>query len=121
MQKLTDREVDIMMAIWHSEIQPVPTGEILRNTQQTQRNPLQALQVVLRRLCEKGVVSCAKGKQTNLYTPLVSEEAYLKFAVENFLFHHYPQNQMRFVTHYIQEHAGELSASDLNFLREALK
>lgn len=121
MEKLTDREVDIMMAIWHSEFRPVPTGEVLRNAPRTKRNSLQSLQVVMRRLCEKGVVSCEKGRQTNYYSPLISEEEYLRFACENFLSHHYPCNPSAFAVNYIVEHAAQLPDSDLETLRKALE
>lgn len=89
MEKLTDREVDIMMAIWNSENNPVPTGEILQQINRARRNSLQTLQVVLRRLCGKGVLQCEKGRQTNFYYALISKEDYLKFATENFVKYHF--------------------------------
>lgn len=89
MEKLTDREVEVMMAIWNSENDPVPTGEILGRINRAKRNSLQTLQVVLRRLCEKGVIQCEKGKQTNLYRALIRKDDYLKFATENFVGHHF--------------------------------
>lgn len=89
MEKLTDREVDVMMAIWNSEHEYVPTGEILRHINRAKRNSLQTLQVVLRRLCEKGAIQCEKGRQTNLYRALIDEKQYLEFATENFVLHHF--------------------------------
>lgn len=89
MEKLTDREVNIMMVIWNSECDPVPTGEILDKIEQAKRNSLQSLQVVLRRLCGKGVLQCEKGRQTNLYHAVISKEDYLKFATENFVNYHF--------------------------------
>lgn len=73
MEKLTDREVDVMMAVWNSTLEAVPTGEILRNINRAKRNSLQTLQVVLRRLCEKGVIQCEKGRQTNHYRALIDD------------------------------------------------
>lgn len=89
MEKLTDREVDVMMAIWNSTYDPVPTGDILRYINRMKKSSLQTLQVVLRRLCEKGVISCEKGVHTNLYRPLITEEEYIKFSEINFIAYHY--------------------------------
>lgn len=119
MEKLTDREVDVMMAIWNSTYDPVPTGEILRHINRAKRNSLQTLQVVLRRLCEKGVIECEKGRQTNLYRALITEEDYLKFASDNFVQHHFHNSPRNLVFSFLRN--GRLSERDINDLHEYIE
>lgn len=118
MEKLTDREVDVMMAIWNSTYEAVPTGEILRHINRAKRNSLQTLQVVLRRLCEKGVIQCEKGRQTNLYRPLIKEEDYLEFASQNFVEHHYHSSPRNLVFAFLRHR--RLNKRELNELRDYL-
>lgn len=119
MEKLTDREVDVMMAIWNSTYEAVPTGEILRHINRAKRNSLQTLQVVLRRLCEKGVIQCEKGKQTNLYRPLITEKEYLAFAKENFVQHHYHSSPKMLMFSLLQE--TRFSEKDMEEMRSFME
>lgn len=89
MEKLTDREIDIMMTVWNSPNEAVPTREILKQVVQASQHPLQTLQVALRRLCEKDMLACEKTPHTNRYRALVTKEDYLVFAVNNFLAYHF--------------------------------
>lgn len=118
MEKLTDREVDVMMAIWNSTYDAVPTGEILRHINRAKRNSLQTLQVVLRRLCEKGVIQCEKGRQTNLYRPLIKEDDYLDFASQNFVDHHFHSSHRNMVFSFLRH--KNLSKRDMDDLRNYL-
>lgn len=86
---LTDREVDVMLIIWESSSLPVSTSEIYHAINLAERNSLQTLQVVLRRLCNKGALVCEKGKQMNYYRALVRKVDYMRFATDNFLEHHF--------------------------------
>lgn len=120
MEKLTDREVDVMMAAWNYDIDKVPTGYILKNINRAKRNSLQTLQVVLRRLCEKGCLRCEKGRQTNLYTALFSKEAYLEFAGKLFLYHHYPNNPLKFAIQVLADNRNLLTAADAERLQKII-
>lgn len=121
MEKLTDHEVDVMMAIWSHEDGLAPTGYILKHIKRAKRNPLQVLQVVLRRLCEKGCIQCVKGKQTNIYIPKIEREAYVEFAGEIFLEHHYPSNPLKFALGVISKNRELLTEEDVKKLQEILE
>lgn len=112
MEKLTDREVDIMMAVWYSANEAVPTGEILRYVNRAKQNSLQTIQVVLRRLCEKDVLQCAKGKHTNFHRALITKEDYLKFALGNFLLQHFQGSVEAYIRFLIKE--KRISREDLD-------
>lgn len=120
MEKLTDREVDVMMAVWNYESEQVPTGYILKHINRSKRNSLQTLQVVLRRLCEKGCLRCDKGRQTNLYTALLQKDAYLEFTGKIFLAHHYPHNPLKFILQTLSENRGLLTAADVKRLQNII-
>lgn len=121
MEKLTDREVDVMMAIWNHENELVPTGYILKHINRAKRNSLQTLQVVLRRLCDKGCLQCVKGKQTNLYIPKIDRDAYVEFAEEIFLEHHYPYNPLKFALGVLSRKRNLLTEADVKQLQEILE
>ena len=66
-KRLPESELDIMLAVWTAE------GEI-----SALDRPLtaSALHSYLKRLEEKGFLSCRKEGKTNLYTPLISKARY---------------------------------------------
>lgn len=85
MDRLTDREIEIMHAIWESENDKVPTGEILKHLNQTKKRYLQPVQVVLRRLCDKNVLECNKIGHLNYYVSLIDPEEYRKYETGTFI------------------------------------
>lgn len=97
MDRLTDREIEIMHAIWESENDKVPTGEILKYLNQTKKRYLQPVQVVLRRLCDKNVLECNKIGHLNYYVSLIDPEEYRKYETGTFIERLYkgkPENLM---------------------------
>lgn len=114
MNLLTDREVDVMMIIWESPSVPTSTGEIFSAINLAKRNSLQTLQVVLRRLCDKGMLTCEKGKQMNYYRALVTKEDYLAFSTDNFLAYHFHGSIKRQIGLLVK--SGKLTNQDLNDL-----
>lgn len=114
MKKLTDREADVMTAIWESPNEKVSTGEILKTIQQAQRNALQTLQVILKRLVTQGFIVCEKARLTNLYTAIISQEDYLDFATNNFILHHYPNlTPDKFIIKMVRTHLNRSEIKEL--------
>lgn len=114
MKKLTDREADVMTAIWESPNEKVSTGEILKTIQRSQRNALQTLQVILKRLVTQGFIVCEKARQTNLYTAIISQEDYLDFATNNFILHHYPNlTPDKFIIKMVRTHFNRSEIEEL--------
>ena len=72
-KRLPESELDIMLAVWTAESE-ISAPEILSALDR----PLtaSALHSYLKRLEEKGFLSCRKEGQTNLYTPLISKARY---------------------------------------------
>lgn len=92
METITNKELDVMMAIWDFEeanLEPAPTGFIRQTISQNYEVSLQTIQVVLRRLVEKEFISCSKGPNTNLHSSIVKKEEYIMYALDNFISHHY--------------------------------
>ncbi len=72
-KRLPESELDIMLVVW-GEAGPVTAPAILERLER----PLtaSALHSYLKRLEEKGFLSCTKTGKVNTYTALISEEAY---------------------------------------------
>ena len=72
-KRLPESELDIMLVIWTKE-GGITAPAILESLER----PLtaSALHSYLKRLEEKGFLSCAKEGKNNIYTPLVSREEY---------------------------------------------
>ena len=72
-KRLPESELDIMLAVWTAEGE-ISAPEILSALDR----PLtaSALHSYLKRLEEKGFLSCRKEGKTNLYTPLISKARY---------------------------------------------
>ena len=82
MKRLPDAELEVMQAVWSLE-PPVTAAEV----QQKVPSDWKATSVLtfLSRLCDKGFLSCEKEGRQNLYTPLVTCEAYLQRESRSFV------------------------------------
>ena len=82
MKRLPDAELEVMQAVWSLE-PPVTAAEV----QQKAPSGWKAASVLtfLSRLCDKGFLSCEKEGQQNLYTPLITREAYLQRESRSFV------------------------------------
>ena len=70
LKRLSESELDIMLIIWRAP-EALDTGKIARRLQKGWK--IQAVQVILGRLVNKGYVSCEKIGRLNYYTPLVPQ------------------------------------------------
>ena len=82
MKRLPDAELEVMQAVWSLE-PPVTAVEV----QQKVPSDWKATSVLtfLSRLCDKGFLSCEKEGRQNLYTPLITREAYLQRESRSFV------------------------------------
>ena len=82
MKRLPDAELEVMQAVWSLE-PPVTAAEV----QQKVPSDWKATSVLtfLSRLCDKGFLSCEKEGRQNLYTPLITREAYLQRESRSFV------------------------------------
>ena len=83
-KKLGEAELEIMQVIWNSEV-PVTSNYILKELQGRRQWQLSTLMTSLTRLADKGFVCCDRSTGSNLYTSVISENAYKAGASRHFL------------------------------------
>lgn len=115
MKRLPDAELEVMQAVWSLEA-PVTAAAV----QQKVPSDWKATSVLtfLSRLCDKGFLSCEKEGRQNLYTPLVSREAYLQCESRSFVERVCGGSVKNLVASLSD--AGALTESDLDELRAFL-
>ncbi|NMB27080.1 MAG: BlaI/MecI/CopY family transcriptional regulator [Tissierellia bacterium] len=83
MKKLSDNELDIMLAIWRAE-KSVGSSYVAKAMEDKNWAQTTVLNF-LSRLVDKGYIKCEKEGRNNIYTPLVKEKDYLKDENKGFL------------------------------------
>lgn len=83
MKKLSDNELDIMLAIWKAE-KSVGSSYVAKAMEDKNWAQTTVLNF-LSRLVDKGYLKCEKEGRNNIYTPLVKEKDYLKGENKGFL------------------------------------
>lgn len=84
LERMGNAEAEIMKILWERNGKPATSPEIreaLKNRVEWTRSTILTL---LRRLVDKGFVTCKKG-DVFTYMPLVSEEEYKSYQTRNFL------------------------------------
>ncbi len=84
LKKLGEAELEIMQVIWNSG-NPVTSNYILKELQGRRKWQLSTLMTSLKRLSDKGFVSCDRSTGSNLYTSVISENEYKAGASRHFL------------------------------------
>lgn len=113
-KKLSDAELDIMLAIWQSPppVQRADLEEQLRSHNWADTTLL----TLLSKLVEKGYLSLERQGRRNLYTPLVSERDYRSWASRSFLGKMYQSSISRMVASLVE--SRDLTDRDLAELEE---
>lgn len=113
--RLPESELDIMLAVWVAE-GPATAPYILERLER----PISpsALHSYLKRLEEKGYLSCAKNGKVNCYTPLVSREEYREREGRTVLQKLYDNSLKRFAAALYD--GGEVGRPELEELRAYL-
>ena len=115
LKRLSESELDIMLVIWRAP-EALDTGEIARRLQKGWK--IQAVQVVLGRLVNKGYLSCEKTGRLNYYTPLVTEADYRAAETETFVEKLYRNSPKSLIAALVQ--SQPLSKEDLEEIRALL-
>lgn len=115
LKRLPDSELDIMLAVWRMD-GAATAPQILEALE----HPFTAgaLHTYLKRLEEKGFLSCAKEGKNNYYTPLVPREDYEGREGRNLLDKLYGKSLGRFAAALYD--GGKLTREDVEELREFL-
>lgn len=115
MNKISDAELDVMLVIWDSQ-EMLDTGEISRRLRKDWK--IQALQVVLGRLVQKGYLLCKKVGRLNYYTPLVTEMEYRAHETESFVEKLYRNSPKSLIATLVKSQS--LSKKDIQEIRKLL-
>ena len=115
LKRLSESELDIMLIIWRAP-EALDTGEIARRLQKGWK--IQAVQVILGRLVNKGYLSCEKTGRLNYYTPLVTEADYRAVETETFVEKLYRNSPKSLIAALVQ--SQPLSKEDLEEIRALL-
>ncbi|HCH29800.1 MAG TPA: hypothetical protein DEW18_03860 [Ruminococcaceae bacterium] len=113
-KKLSDAELDVMLAIWQS--QPPVQRSDLEALQQQHSWADTTLLTLLSKLVEKDYLSVERQGRHNLYRPLVSETDYRRWANRSFLGKMYQSSLSRMVASLVE--SRDLTDSDLEELEE---
>lgn len=111
-KKLSEAELDIMLAIWKTE-PPVQRTD-LEELQKSRSWADTTLLTLLAKLVEKGYLSVEKQGRHNLYRPLVEKADYRRWASRSFLGKMYQSSVSRMVASLVE--SNDLTESDLQEL-----
>ena len=113
-KKLSDAELDVMLAVWQNR-PPVLRSDLEEQLKSHNWADTTVL-TPLSKLVEKGYLSLERQGRRNLYTPLVSERDYRRWANRSFLGKMYQSSLRRMVASLVE--SSDLTDRDLQELEE---
>ena len=113
-KKLSDAELDVMLAVWQNR-PPVLRSDLEEQLKSHNWADTTVL-TLLSKLVEKGYLSLERQGRRNLYTPLVSERDYRRWANRSFLGKMYQSSLRRMVASLVE--SSDLTDRDLQELAE---
>ena len=113
-KKLSDAELDVMLAVWQNR-PPVLRSDLEEQLKSHNWADTTVL-TLLSKLVEKGYLSLERQGRRNLYTPLVSERDYRRWANRSFLGKMYQSSLRRMVASLVE--SSDLTDRDLQELEE---
>lgn len=113
-KELSDAELDVMLAVWQNR-PPVLRSDLEEQLKSHNWADTTVL-TLLSKLVEKGYLSLERQGRRNLYTPLVSERDYRRWANRSFLGKMYQSSLRRMVASLVE--SSDLTDRDLQELEE---
>ncbi len=91
--QISEAEYEVMKVIW--AMSPISTNDVVKQLSDTDWSP-KTIQTLLKRLLKKGALTYEKDGRMFVYSPVFTEEDYLKQESSSFLnrFYHGTLNQM---------------------------
>lgn len=117
MSKITDAELKVMRVLWAAK-EALPMATIRETLEKTSDWESSTIKTLLRRLCEKGVVSSIK-KDVLYYSPLVSETEYKEYKTQRLIDRLYRGSAKNLVASLVE--GDKLNKSDIEELRSLFK
>ncbi|ADL50234.1 BlaI/MecI/CopY family transcriptional regulator [Clostridium cellulovorans] len=115
--KITDSELEVMRVLWKAGNE-LPIAEIRRVLEEMSNWDTSTIKTLLRRLCEKGVVSVNK-REVFYYSPLVSETEYNEYVTQSLIDRLYYGSAKKLVASLLG--SKKLRDSDIEELRTLFK
>lgn len=97
MKRLPNAELEIMLVVWQTDA-PVSSTYILEQLEGQRKWRLPTLMTVLKRLVEKGFLSCQKKGRNNEYYALITEKEYKEYEGKSVLEKLYGNSFLSLVT-----------------------
>ena len=82
MRRLPDAEFELMQIVWQNPT-PISTNQIISHLQNSWKS--QTVLTLLTRLIERGFLKSERMGKERIYTPLVTQEAYVAFESGSFM------------------------------------
>ena len=117
LSKITDAELKVMRVLWAAK-EALPMATIRETLEKTSDWESSTIKTLLRRLCEKGVVSSIK-KDVLYYSPLVSETEYKEYKTERLIDRLYRGSAKNLVASLVE--GDKLNKSDIEELLSLFK
>ena len=83
-KRLPDSEFELMKVIWRNP-SPITTNQMIEKLDSKKRWKPQTVLTILVRLIEKNFLSSARVGRERNYTPIISEEDYMRIETGNFI------------------------------------
>lgn len=115
--KITDSELEIMRILWAAG-DPLPIAAIRQTLEKTSAWESSTIKTLLRRLCEKGVVSSIK-KDVFYYSTKVTENEYNEYMTQILINRLYRGSAKNLVASLVSE--NKLDKNDIEELRSMFK
>lgn len=115
--KITDSEVEVMRVLWESDYE-LPISDIRKTLEEKSNWETSTIKTLLRRLCEKGVVSATK-REVFYYKPLVSEAEYKEYTTQDLIDRLYSGSARKLVASLLDN--KRLNKSDIEELSNLFK
>ena len=111
--RLPDSELAVMQIIW-AEQTPIGSGKIVQMLEQEKGWTRSTVQVLLKRLEEKGFLGCKIEGRLKMYKPLVEREGYVSKETKSFLEHFYNNSYQGLIASLVKnETIGEDDIADI--------
>ncbi len=118
MKKLTDAELDLMLAIWAAG-EPVQRAYLDEAMREAHNWADTTILTLLSKLIDKGYLTCEKQGKRNVYTPRISQADYRAYANRNFLGKMYGNSFLNFTA--AMFHSNDITPEELEELEALLK
>ena len=115
-EKITGSEVEVLEILWQSG-ESLPVTPIRTQLEKERGWDASTVKTLLRRLCDKGVVTIEK-REVFYYRPLLNREEYRRWSARSLLDRVFRGNARDLIASLVE--ANQLSETDLKELREIL-